>query len=56
MMRENCRKIVTPDGICPALEQGFDQGFVCAGLFGHGVIILCCVPRTHKGQTIRHRL
>ena len=40
MMREDRGKIVTADSVCPALKQGFDQGFFGVGLFGHGLVFL----------------
>src|SRR5215471_2148835 len=49
MMREDRGKIVTADSVCPALKQGFDQGFFGVGMFRHSLVSLLR-PRTHKGQ------
>jgi hypothetical protein len=40
MMREDRGKIVTADSVCPALKQGFDQGFFGVGLFRHNLASL----------------
>src|SRR5215831_1625839 len=40
MKREDRRKIVTADSVCPALKQGFDQGFFGVGLFRHSFVSL----------------
>jgi hypothetical protein len=40
MMREDRGKIVTADSVCPALKQGFDQGFFGVGLSRHSLVSL----------------